>query len=162
MSRRKKDGIFYQLHYFSSFHFSLGFFLSSIESWKKKEGKPLRNSIALCPFFDRKWRGELMYLLDLIRRDWRGSNPQHPPWQGGALAYWTTIPGKKEEILQKFWILFYSLVSGQVFLKGSIICIVDWRIVGPSWIWTSVDILSTNLQSVPFNHSGIDPASNLF
>ena len=28
---------------------------------------------------------------------------------------------------------------------------------GPSWIWTSVDILPTNLQSVPINRSGIDP-----
>ena len=27
-------------------------------------------------------------------RDWRGSNPQLPPWQGGALTNWTTIPGK--------------------------------------------------------------------
>lgn len=34
---------------------------------------------------------------------------------------------------------------------------VDWWIVGPSWIWTSVDILPTNLQSVPINRSGIDP-----
>ena len=34
---------------------------------------------------------------------------------------------------------------------------VDWRIIGPSWIWTSVDILPTNLQSVPINRSGIDP-----
>lgn len=25
-------------------------------------------------------------------RDWRGSNPQLPPWQGGALTNWTTIP----------------------------------------------------------------------
>lgn len=31
------------------------------------------------------------------------------------------------------------------------------RIIGPSWIWTSVDILPTNLQSVPINRSGIDP-----
>lgn len=37
ISRGRKDGIFYQLHYFSSFHFSLGFVLSSIE---KKRGNP--------------------------------------------------------------------------------------------------------------------------
>lgn len=30
-----------------------------------------------------------------IHRDWRDSNPQLPPWQGGALTNWTTIPGKK-------------------------------------------------------------------
>ena len=34
---------------------------------------------------------------------------------------------------------------------------VDTRYIGPSWIWTSVDILPTNLQSVPINRSGIDP-----
>ena len=27
-------------------------------------------------------------------RDWRGSNPQLPPWQGGALTNWTTIPAR--------------------------------------------------------------------
>ena len=30
----------------------------------------------------------------ILGRDWRGSNPQLPPWQGGALTDWTTIPGK--------------------------------------------------------------------
>ena len=37
------------------------------------------------------------------------------------------------------------------------IILMDRRIVGPSWIWTSVDISPTNLQSVPINRSGIDP-----
>lgn len=30
----------------------------------------------------------------ILGRDWRDSNPQLPPWQGGALTDWTTIPGK--------------------------------------------------------------------
>ena len=34
----------------------------------------------------------------ILGRDWRGSNPQLPPWQGGALTDWTTIPGKEFEL----------------------------------------------------------------
>lgn len=33
-----------------------------------------------------------------MHRDWRGSNPQLPPWQGGALTNWTTIPGKWNKV----------------------------------------------------------------
>ena len=40
--------------------------------------------------------------------------------------------------------------------KGVLFMADQW-IIGPSWIWTSVDILPTNLQSVPINRSGIDP-----
>lgn len=39
--------------------------------------------------FHGKGRDELINSSD---RDWRGSNPQLPPWQGGALTDWTTIP----------------------------------------------------------------------
>lgn len=39
---------------------------------------------------------------------------------------------------------------------GYIILMERW-ILGPSWIWTSVDMSPTNLQSVPINRSGIDP-----
>ena len=53
-------------------------------------------------------------------------------------------------------ILFYSCVSVWR-TSGLYHLMVDWRIIGPSWIWTSVDILPTNLQSVPINRSGIDP-----
>jgi hypothetical protein len=63
-SRGRKDGIFYQLHYFSYFHFSLGFVLSSTESRKKIRETPSKFNYALCPFFHRKCRGKLMYLLD--------------------------------------------------------------------------------------------------
>lgn len=95
-----------------------------------------------------------------IRRDWRGSNPHLPPWQGGALTNWTTIPGPREiRDIAENWILFYSYVSGilEGQGKGFYHLVVDWRIIGPNWIWTSVDILPTNLQSVPINRSGIDP-----
>ena len=50
-------------------------------------------SCAACP--PRKWRNELIDSSDrILGRDWRGSNPQLPPWQGGALTDWTTIPGR--------------------------------------------------------------------
>lgn len=57
----------------------------------------------------RKWRDELMYfffywiIVYWICRDWRGSNPQLPPWQGGALTNWTTIPGKRNTAYIFFW-----------------------------------------------------------
>lgn len=39
--------------------------------------------------------GEMNWSIHrILGRDWRGSNPQLPPWQGGALTDWTTIPGK--------------------------------------------------------------------
>lgn len=60
------------------------------------------------PFIEKR---ELNWCIDWIRRDWRGSNPQLPPWQGGALTNWTTIPGKWKDISEN-WILFYSPVSG--------------------------------------------------
>ena len=58
---------------------------------KKKKDPPLGIKLCSLPPFHRKWRDEYIYW---IRRDWRGSNPQLPPWQGGALTDWTTIPGK--------------------------------------------------------------------
>lgn len=56
------------------------------EKIKKKRKSPM-------PFvpFHRKWKMTLLF-FNWIRRDWRGSNPQLPPWQGGALTNWTTIP----------------------------------------------------------------------
>ena len=53
-------------------------------------------SISLSLLFteDRKWREKLIDSENpSLGRDWRGSNPQLPPWQGGALTNWTTIPG---------------------------------------------------------------------
>lgn len=54
-------------------------------------------------------------------------------------------------------ILFYLRIGYFWSTKGLYHLMVDCRIIGPSWIWTSVDILPTNLQSVPINRSGIDP-----
>ena len=50
-------------------------------------------SYSLSPFFTEN--GEMNWSIHrILGRDWRGSNPQLPPWQGGALTDWTTIPGK--------------------------------------------------------------------
>lgn len=56
--------------------------------------------------------------------------------------------------LAEIWILYLRI---EYFWGARGLYVVDWWIFGPSWIWTSVDILSTNLQSVPINPSGIDP-----
>lgn len=128
---------------------------------KEKKRFPLgMKSDYATPFIEKR---ELNWCIDWIRRDWRGSNPQLPPWQGGALTNWTTIPGRwKERIYPKIGFFFIPLY--QVFLKGKGLYYLmrNWRIFGPSWIWTSVDILPTNLQSVPINRSGIDPGRILF
>ena len=62
--------------------------------------------------------------------------------------------------LAEIWIFFYLRI--EYFWRTGGLYVVDWRIFGPSWIWTSVDILPTNLQSVPINRSGIDPGRITF
>ena len=50
-------------------------------------------SCSVSPLFAEN--GEMNWSIHrILGRDWRGSNPQLPPWQGGALTDWTTIPGK--------------------------------------------------------------------
>ena len=50
-------------------------------------------SYSLSPLFTEN--GEINFSIHrILGRDWRDSNPQLPPWQGGALTDWTTIPGK--------------------------------------------------------------------
>ena len=51
------------------------------------------NSIVVLFQKSGKMSGYIFLFYYWIRRDWRGSNPQLPPWQGGALTNWTTIPG---------------------------------------------------------------------
>ena len=46
-----------------------------------------------------------------IRRDWRGSNPQLPPWQGGALTNWTTIPSKYHNKIKYYVYIFLWFYS---------------------------------------------------
>lgn len=72
---------------------------------------------------------------------------------------------KKEIVLEMFHILIlqYCIRRDQWFPENNkwvlYYFMVDGQILGPSWIWTSVDILPTNLQSVPINRSGIDPGT---
>ena len=53
----------------------------------------------------KRWIDVFFFFIGLlvIYRDWRGSNPQLPPWQGGALTNWTTIPGKRNTAYIFFW-----------------------------------------------------------
>lgn len=161
MSRGSKDGIFYQLHYFSNFHFSLGFVLSSTESWKKGGERPSEFNYALCPLFHRKRRGELMYLLD--PSGLTGLEPATSALTGRCSCLLNYNPrGIRRDLAENFDSFLFSRIRYFLRTRGFYHLMVDWRIVGPSWIWTSVDILSTNLQSVPINHSGIDPTPNWF
>ena len=66
---------------------------------KKNKRDPVWNKIKLCYLFSlsqerKRWIDVFFFYWIWIHRDWRGSNPQLPPWQGGALTNWTTIPGK--------------------------------------------------------------------
>lgn len=54
---------------------------------------PIESQILLSSFSQKVERWIDIFIDYWIRRDWRGSNPQLPPWQGGALTNWTTIPG---------------------------------------------------------------------
>ena len=63
---------------------------------KKKKDTVGNEIIPFVPSLTEK--GEIYWCIFFIgywiwiRRDWRDSNPQLPPWQGGALTNWTTIP----------------------------------------------------------------------
>lgn len=69
--------------------------------WKRKEKRNKNhnnpywewNSIVFHLPESGKMNWYIFFIGYWIRRDWRGSNPQLPPWQGGALTNWTTIPG---------------------------------------------------------------------
>ena len=122
---------------------------------RNAKGKnPLANKTPLP--FHRKWRGELMYLLD--PSGLTGLEPATSALTGRCSCLLNYNPREIRrdlaEILDSF--LFSRI---RYFLRTRVFyhLIVDWQIVGPSWIWTSVDILPTNLQSVPINRSGIDP-----
>lgn len=68
----------------------------NVKRKRKEEGSPLGIKFCCLYFFSQKierWIDIFFYWI-CIRRDWRGSNPQLPPWQGGALTNWTTIPSK--------------------------------------------------------------------
>ena len=81
--------------------FSFFFFFRWNLYLKRKKKKKQEGSLLWIRFFllflfpfTQKMNWCLFYWI-CIHRDWRGSNPQLPPWQGGALTNWTTIPGKR-------------------------------------------------------------------
>lgn len=83
------------------------------EKKKKRREIALGNEILLT--FPKNLSQKIESGIDIffywIRRDWRGSNPQLPPWQGGALTNWTTIPSKYHNKIKYYvyiFLLFYS------------------------------------------------------
>ena len=83
----------------------------SDEKCETKEGSScweLDPNPSLSPLFtEMNWS-----IHRILGRDWRGSNPQLPPWQGGALTDWTTIPGKLGVQLKNSF--FFSLHSNHL------------------------------------------------
>lgn len=83
--------------------------------------------------------GEMNWWIHrILGRDWRGSNPQLPPWQGGALTDWTTIPGKW--VIQHTYSYNFFLFIIAVFYQKH-----EWLIF--TWIWTIVKV--TQITSNP-------------
>ena len=128
---------------------------------KKRRETPPEFNYALCPFFHRKSRGELMYLLD--PSGLTGLEPATSALTGRCSCLLNYNPREiRRDLAEILYSFLFSRIRYFLRTRGFYHLIVDWQIVGPSWIWTSVDILSTNLQSVPINHSGIDPTPNSF
>lgn len=126
---------------------------------KKKKDSPLEWNPAHSPTFHRRERVELMYLLD--PSGLTGLEPAASALTGRCSDQLNYNPREIRDIAEN---LPLFIPPYQVFLKDKELyhLMVDWRIIGPSWIWTSVDILPTNLQSVPINRSGIDPGRSHF
>ena len=134
MSRRRKDGIFYQLHYFSYFHFSLGFVLSSTESWKK-EGKPLRNSIMLSvPSFTDFMERRIDVLIGSVGTD--GARTRS--FRLDRAVLWPIelqSQGNKKRSSRNFGFLF--ILSYQVFIKNKSVLPSDSRLTN---CWAELDL----------------------
>lgn len=78
----------------NSFFFLRSNLYLKLKKKKKKKGS-LLEMIFFCYFYSLSHTKSIDIFWICIHRDWRDSNPQLPPWQGGALTNWTTIPGKK-------------------------------------------------------------------
>ena len=125
---------------------------------EKKRGNPFGIklwSLSLLSFHI-KWRGELMYLLD--PSGLTGLEPATSALTGRCSCLLNYNPREiRRDLTENLASFLFSLIRYFLRTRGFYHLIVYWRIFGPSWIWTSVDILPTNLQSVPINRSGIDP-----
>ena len=134
MSRGRKNGIFYQLHYFSYFHFSLGLFFLR-QNPEKKRGNPLGIKLcSLCPLsFHIKRRGELMYLLD--PSGLTGLEPATSALTGRCSCLLNYNPREiRRDLAENLDSFFFSLIRYLLRTRGFCHLIVDWQIVGPSWI----------------------------
>ena len=117
----------------------------------------MRFCLLFCFSFTHKMHWCLFYWI-CIHRDWRGSNPQLPPWQGGALTNWTTIPGKKAYSIHILMVSFKLFLFFSIFYLDSNRCAVTERktyfcfvyieIYRSIWICTLVR--STRITSNPF------------
>lgn len=103
---------------------------------KKKRGKPLRNSIILAvPSFHRKWRGELIYLLD--PSGLTGLEPVTSALTGRCSSLLNYNPREIRRDLAENLDSFFSLVLYQVFLKNKRVIPSDSRLAN---CWAELDL----------------------
>lgn len=111
------------------------------------------------------WKGEMNWLLYLLDPSGlTGLEPAASALTGRCSDQLNYNPSEIRDLAEIF-ILFYLRIEYLWKIGGLYPLVIDWWITrnfGPSWIWTSVDILPTNLQSVPINRSGIDPGRITF
>ena len=127
------------------------------EKGKKKKNPSGMKVLFLFPCW-QKGKRWLMYLLNLSGLT--GLEPAASALTGRCSDQLNYNPGeiRRGSSINFKSFLFLFLRIGYFWRTGGLYHLgIYWRIVGPSWIWTSVDILPTNLQSVPINRSGIDP-----
>lgn len=83
-----------------------------------------------------------------IHRDWRDSNPQLPPWQGGALTNWTTIPGKKSSSIHTYSYNFILTLCFSIWDSRTPLLKADFYIYIFIFLW--VCALATRMTRNPF------------
>ena len=133
MSRRRKDGIFYQLHYFSYFHFSLGFVLSSTESWKKKVN-PFGIQLCSLSLLSQKMEGRIDVLIGSVGTD--GARTRNVRLDRAVLLpIELQSQGNKKRSSRNFG--FFFILSYQVFLKNKSVLPSDSRLTN---CWAELDL----------------------
>lgn len=138
-------------------HLHLSFANQSSLKWRElRIESPLEWHIVPRLHFPRKRSVRLAYLFD--SSGLTGLEPAASALTGRCSDQLNYNPRDLRDLAENV-ILFYPPPIRYLWrIRGFYHLMVDWWIVGSSWIWTSVDILlPTNLQSVPINRSGIDP-----
>lgn len=124
--------------------------------WKGKQKRtPLGMKLCFLPPVDRKRREDFDVLIECVGTDGARTRSFR---LDRAVLWPIELQSHGNKGSSRKLDSFFFLGIGYLWRTGGLYhFVVYWRIVGPSWIWTSVDILPTNLQSVPINRSGIDP-----